>query len=742
MRNHLLLWCAIAAETKTSSKKLQGALLLILAASLALITSTDSGFFDAWENRTWDLRQRLTADSDQADPQIKIILVDQRSIDQIYDHYGYSWPFPRAQFAELLKFLKLAGARGVAFDHVFTDRSFYGADDDRMLASAGEDDLEVVYAFSPQQEERLSHRERAGMPEKLAAALDLHEPYLRPSGRKRRFQAAALPLAEFIRASSGLGAVMAEPDSDGVIRRYPEGGEYLLDRPPLSDDSDGASNEESVQSDDNGLRRWPFIALGFALYRAAAGDGAWRAAEAALPDAAPVLNYHGSGGTYATYSFSDIVRSQSLIEEQKSPLINPAEFNNAWVFVGVWAPGLMDQRLTPVDSRARAVDVHATALDNLIHRDFARKAGKPSSFLIAFLFLSLAVFSAILPRRLSVQLFGIFASTAGLAGIAFYEASNGVWIELLSPLVIQTLAVITALAYEYAVEGRDHRFIKHAFRHYVSPELIDTIVENPAGLALGGDRRELTMFFSDIVGFIAISERLDPAAEAQLLNEYLSLCAGIILERKGTVDKFVGDGIVAFWNAPVHEPNHPILAVETAIEIQRQLDIRRPEWLARFGADLQTRIGLHTGTVNVGNFGASFRFSYTVIGDAANLASRLEGANKVFGTSIIVSGVTREQIGGKIAFRRLGLIRVAGRAEAVDVYEPLAVSTLKTAEELEVFECSLRAFESGDFTRAQTGFSQLAEKDPVSAAYIRRIAPVQPDTNGTPRFSCWELAEK
>lgn len=250
------------------------------------------------------------------------------------------------------------------------------------------------------------------------------------------------------------------------------------------------------------------------------------------------------------------------------------------------------------------------------------------------------------------------------------------------------------------------------------------------------------MFFSDIVGFIAISEKLEPAEEAKLLNEYLSLCAGTILERKGTVDKFVGDGIVAFWNAPVHEPNHALLAVETAVEIQRRLEPKQELWRQRYGSELKTRIGLHTGTVSVGNFGTDFRFSYTVIGDAANLASRLEGANKVFGTSIIVSGATRDLIGDKLRFRRLGKVRVAGREEAVETYEPLDISSLNNKEDVDLFESSLRLFEAGDLASAQKGFLKLSARDSASAAYLKRLEPIQSRIELPIQYDHWNLAVK
>ena len=220
---------------------------------------------------------------------------------------------------------------------------------------------------------------------------------------------------------------------------------------------------------------------------------------------------------------------------------------------------------------------------------------------------------------------------------------------------------MAALGLNYVTEGRQKAFYRHAFKHYLSPVVIDRLLEEPSRLKLGGERRELSIFFSDLQGFSSISERLDPQALTTLLNDYLSDMTDIILEEEGTVDKYEGDAIIAFWNAPLTQPDHALRACRAALRCQQKLRERNQEFLQRAGSAFWMRIGINTGPVVVGNMGSRQRFDYTVLGDAANLASRLEGANKAFGTDTMVAESTWIQTNGQLKGREIGLLRVVGR---------------------------------------------------------------------------------
>jgi adenylate cyclase len=302
------------------------------------------------------------------------------------------------------------------------------------------------------------------------------------------------------------------------------------------------------------------------------------------------------------------------------------------------------------------------------------------------------------------------------------------------PLGVTVLGITGALALQYELEGRQHRFIKEAFRHYVSPSVIDQIVADPTSLALGGVRRELTIFFSDIAGFTTISEQIEAAQLSALLNRFLSEMTEVILRSGGTVDKYVGDAIVAFWNAPLEVTDHATRGVLAALACQARLGELQEEFQRNFGVSIRMRVGLHTGVVSVGNFGSRERFNYTMIGDAANLASRLEGANKYFGTDILVSAATRERVGSGVLFRKVADIQVVGKSEVTTVFEPYRAATDFSPR----YEEALELFEAGDRLRAAELFRTLPS-DAVARAYLARI---EREAGAPAKGTGWILGEK
>ncbi len=267
----------------------------------------------------------------------------------------------------------------------------------------------------------------------------------------------------------------------------------------------------------------------------------------------------------------------------------------------------------------------------------------------------------------SVLAFALFAPMPALIGFAAYPL--GFWWPVVLPTNAVMAALTGAIVLNYATEGRRKAFIKKAFRHYLSPAVIDRILDDPSQLKLGGERKELTILFSDIEGFSTFSEKLDPESLTSLLNAFLSDMTDIILDEGGTLDKYEGDAIIAFWNAPADQPDHAERACRAALKCRQKIRERQEEYARKAGAPLRMRIGINTGVVVVGNMGSAKRFDYTVLGDAANLASRLEGANKFFGTRIMISQETWQKTSGRFTGRRIGLLRVVGRAKPVEVFE-------------------------------------------------------------------------
>ncbi|NCC52016.1 MAG: adenylate/guanylate cyclase domain-containing protein, partial [Spartobacteria bacterium] len=432
-----------------------------------------------------------------------------------------------------------------------------------------------------------------------------------------------------------------------------------------------------------------------------------------------ILHYRGPVSVYAPYSAAAIIQSELRLLAGEAPSIDPEVFRDAYVFFGFSAPGLLDLRPTPVSSVSPGVMVYATMLDNLLMRDAMRMAPVWLVILAVALGALGCSLAVVLARRVWHSVLAGFFFLAASFIWAFWSYAWGLWF----PLVAQAGAVLAAfgiaMIFNYATEGRQKAFIKKAFRHYLSPAVIDDLLKNHNQLKLGGERRELTIFFSDLQGFSGISERLDPRQLTALLNDFLSDMTDIILEEGGTLDKYEGDAIIAFWNAPLHQPDHAIRACRAVLRCQRKLDERRKEFEERTGVSLYQRIGLNTGEVVVGNMGSSKRFDYTVLGDAANLASRLEGANKAFGTYTMISESTWNLAKTEFLGREIGLLRVVGRKTPVRVYELLGLAGEQAALDITAYEAGIHLCQAGQGDRALEALQ--AFNDVVSMTYKKRL---------------------
>jgi adenylate cyclase len=281
---------------------------------------------------------------------------------------------------------------------------------------------------------------------------------------------------------------------------------------------------------------------------------------------------------------------------------------------------------------------------------------------------------------------------------------------------------VAATLLNYGVEGRQRRFIKGVFRHYLSPEVIERIIENPGLLSLGGEKREITSFFSDLAGFTSISERLTPEALVSFLNEFLSEMTDIILAHGGTLDKYEGDAIIAFWNAPLNQPDHASRACRAAVACQARLAELAERWTAKAGRPLTMRVGLNSGPAVVGNMGSARRFDYTAMGDTINLAARLEGACKIYGVAVLAGEETYERVREEAAARLIDRVRVVGKRQPVSIYEIAGLRDGLAADRvrlLESFERARAAFLRREWDAAAALFGSLADDRP-SAVYLER----------------------
>ena len=703
------------------SKCLQGILVGIVSAGVALLLLS-TGCLDGIESLTWQWRVRQLAAPSPSTPQIKLILLDQASLDWGKQVNRWGWPWPREALAGLIDFCTAAGARVFVTDVVLSEPSVSGVYDDEVLGDAIKRAGNVVSIVVLSG----SAGERTTWPEHVPTPLSMEGSAVTDWISRAQgvvVDHATFPIHEVAQASAALGNVVKERDRDAVISRM-----------PLVRIFDGQT----------------IPVLGLAAFMVAENPGSvsisngWlQVGTRRLPmdrSGQMILRYRGGKRVYSMFSAASVLQSHLRMLEGREPTVNPSEFKDAYVLYGYSAPALLDLRPTPMSTIAPGVSIHATILDNVLESDAISEIPSGQA---AMLIIIPAIIAGGVVRRGRRALHTVIASCfllplPWLFSLVAYQ--RGAWAPVTAPTVGVALTLFTVIILNYATEGRARAFIKNAFQYYLSPDVIEQILADPNRLKLGGERREMSIFFSDLQGFSSIAESMDPRELTNLLNDYLSDMTSIILDENGTLDKYEGDAIMAFWNAPLNQTDHAIRACRAAIRCQRKLADRRKEFLRKTGHELFMQIGIHTGPVVVGNMGAHQRFDYTVLGDAANLASRLEGANKVFGTYIMVSESTWKAAQKTMDGRELGRIRVVGRKQPVRVFELRALANKDGQEDHLKFDEARELFEAGRINEAAAIFKEQTG-DPVTGAYLERSREEVAET-GADWDPVWNLTSK
>ncbi len=702
---------------------------ILIGAVSALLACTLDGLrqLDTWEFNTWDLRVRFFKGESPATDKIRVILLDQASLDWGKNENALAWPWPRQVYAPILDFCRRGGAKVIAFDVLYTEPSAYDAYDDTALGTA----IQATPGFVGAVFMGRASGDRDAWPEFVPSppyVIQGLEQWL-AGERPTRVESlrAAFPIPDLATNATLLGNVSDEPDKDGVFRRA-----------TLFKVFDGRA----------------VASLGLAAYLAGEPDGGrqvplsieagWlRVNNRRIPidsEGRYILRFVGPSGSHRTFNAATIIQSEVRILSGETPALDPEVFRDCYVLFGFSAPGLLDLRPTPVSGVYPGVEIHATMLDNLLSQLFLRDA--PPA-LVMIVIIAMALFSGVLgtlSRKAwqSVLTFFVCLPVPVVVGLAAYPA--GYWWPIVAGTIAVALSLVGAVVVNYATEGRQKAFIKNAFRFYVGPEVIDQMISDPSKLKLGGEKKELTLFFSDLEKFSSFSEKLKPEELTALLNDYLSDMGEIIKEEGGYLDKYIGDAIVAFWNAPVPQPDHALRACRAALRCQRKLAERREEIAQRTGAVLKMRIGINTGEVTVGNMGSRERFNYTVLGDAANLASRLEGANKFFGTYTMISESAWGQASQGLVGREMGRIRVVGRATPVRVYEVVGLAGESVPEAVSGFEQAIKLCYAGAWRQALDLLERFPD-DPLSAKYAAhcRTMLAEPSRKWE---GVWTLTEK
>lgn len=499
----------------------------------------------------------------------------------------------------------------------------------------------------------------------------------------------AAPLSE--------GFINTIPDEDGTIRRVP----LLLGYPSVEMHYPSLAME---------MVRERIGAAGYTVRSSSSGVLGISVGERFIPTdsgAQMAVNWRGGAGTFPRVSASAVLAGD----------VEPDRFRDAIVLLGSSAAALHDLRVTPYGVTP-GVEIHANIIDNLLAGDMLRHdPGAEYAMALTFvgvggLALSLLISRASAPK---CALLGIALLCIAVLGSYLLFRSANQPMGLTYPVSSIVLVFLVVSLFNYFTEGRERQFIRQAFSHYVSENVVATMMRHPEQLSLRGEERELSVLFCDIRNFTGISETMTAPQLSEFLNEYLTGMTDRIMDAGGTVDKFIGDAVVAIWGAPLTDPDHPVHAVRAALRMNEWLADMRGLWEEQGRPPIYTGFGINSGLMNVGNMGSRSRFDYTVIGDNVNLASRLEGLNKVYGTSILCSDATRKATGDTFAWRTVDRVTVKGRTQPVTILEPLREGPPDPDEReyLRCYEDALAAFYKREFTVARDRFERLNTEHPA-----------------------------
>ncbi|MEF3280468.1 MAG: adenylate/guanylate cyclase domain-containing protein [Elusimicrobiota bacterium] len=612
----------------------------------------------------------------EPDKRIIIVGIDDKTLE------SYGWPMPRRYYKPLIENLNKYGARVIGFDIMFFDPDKRDPENDKILSQTVRENKNVVLAVSVGDNANIN-----------------------------------LPMKVLLENTTNLASLSASTmiDSDGKIRKiYPfltamnfEGEEKVY---YYKDVCPGCGDISEI-----GL---PL--LGTYLYSFYSGislKDLYQKWHSEWGDKSFLINFRKTREKSLTV-FYDYISVKDVIEDTLSDE-EKNKLKGAIILVGSISQGTFDHFPTPASEHTPGIEVHALAIDNLLNNDYLLK----TKFYIFFpIFLFYIWLPVLLIKnnvlKLTLYDFAFLVIPLFLSVSLIKYRYDFYFITYLIPNLISYTYVV---AYKSIVEDKQKRWIKNTFSQYLSPEVVDILVSDPSKLKLGGEKKDMTIFFMDIAGFTSISEKLSPEEVTNLLNIYLSELSDVILAYKGVIDKYIGDCIMAFWNAPVDLKNHRTYAVKSAIKCLdkvRELNSRNSGT-----SGINVRIGINSGDAVVGNMGSNKRFSYTVLGDTVNLASRLEGANKYFHTNVMVSDDVYKEAKEEIVFKYIGDILVVGKAQSVKVWEPYKEIKDMNDEDKEFiknFENGIKYFYDGDYPKSADFFKSALrlKEDALSRFYF------------------------
>ena len=608
-------------------KILIGPFITILITGLMLLSLAP---ITALEDRLLDYRFKIRG-AVKPPEDIVIAAIDEKSIDRLG-----RWPWGRDIMAELVNKLKGLGARIIVFDIILSETEKNDAILARAMADAGNVILPVFFEFDSESdipdEEFITDSSFVNVKN-----FDRFNQY-NPIGAKK----ITTPVSELGKSAIALGYVNTFPDDDGILRWEPlviEYNGYLYPSITL---------QSAVK----------YLKIPNKMVILEATEGI-RLGETYIPTdrfGRTLINYYGTDQTFSYFSISDILDGN----------IKPEDFHDKIVLIGATAVGIYDLRVTPFTAAMPGVEKHANVIASIIEKKFIKSA--PKLINITILLLSGLLLSLLIVR---FKAFGGSAITISflffISLLGYYLfAQKGIWINITYPILNIFFVFISVTIYNYVAEERYAKRIRAMFSSYVTEKIVNELIKNPDMAKLGGERREITVLFSDVMGFTSFSEKHAPEEVVAILNEYLGEMTDIVLKWEGTLDKFIGDAILTFWNAPMRQENHAELAIKCALNMVGRLKELQKKWQAEGKPILDCGIGINTGEVIVGNIGAERKkMDYTVIGDHVNLGSRVESLTRKYNTHILITEFTLSKIKDLLADETIWKTEVTGLEKVI-----------------------------------------------------------------------------
>jgi adenylate cyclase len=699
-----------------------GILFAIASITLTLLlfrTGIFGGFFEALEAKSYDLLFKLRGPV-LPNPNIIVVKIDER------EYIDYGWPIPHHILGQAIYYMTESGAKAIGID-IFLEK----LDEDERILIAATLYSNVYQAIGPYLP--------AGIPEdRVDAYIDSVVHFkikhwgipIKPELKKHFYRAVTItgkPFDELLSVSSGVGHVAIIPDPfDGIQRKIPLFIEYAGNIYP----SLGA------------VLAFEYLGIDYKNVKIIKkrNELIFDFGNLKIPTSLKsefYINYAGVDTVFRQVSLDKVIQAG-----QKGNLEFLSQFKNSIVIIGPTARSVGDLGPTPFSSKQPNVFIHANVFNTIVSRSFIRPISWRIQITVMILLTLIVGISGFVTKfKNSLILTAvILIGYSAYVFLLFTQLSRSFIIA--EPLSSILLCYISSVSYLTFRENKQKQQIKSMFEKYVDASVVDKLIENPELMALGGEERELTILFTDIQGFTTMSEKLTPNELVKLLNELLDDLSMIIFKNRGTIDKYIGDAIMAFWGAPVPDEEHAYHACVAALEMQRELKKLRDRWKKQGRPEIRMRVGINTGKVIVGNMGSKVKFNYTVVGDDVNLASRLEGANKQYGTSIMLGESTYKKVKDKVIVRELDLLVVKGKTEPVRVYELIGLVNDSLPDDMkkfiEIYHKALKLYRSKEWDKAIEEFSKAIEINPddyTSKLYIKRSAhfkkfPPPDDWNG------------